>query len=91
MILLNETKKDGNNTELYFKIVCNSRQEFDSALFFHSENLGDMILDQNIFNKDPIEIQNIKIEEVVNIENDTPKLNINFSIIVFCILLLNYI
>jgi len=48
VILLNDTIV-GENKELYFKIICNTRQEFDSALFLHTENLGEMKVDENIF------------------------------------------
>lgn len=85
IILLNDSKS-GDNTELYFKIVCNSRQEFDSALFLHSENLGDMTVDQNIFYKDPI-----VIEKVDNMENNTTKLNLSVSTVIYFIIMNIYI
>ena len=78
LVLLKDTITEDGDTELYFKIICNSRQEFDSALFLHTENLGDMILDPNVFYKDPIDPQVVVNDDM---KNDAPKLSWGISMI----------
>lgn len=78
--ILNDNKNDAN-TELSLKINCKSRQQFDSALFVHVPELGSTQIDQNLFYKDPIYIDD---EDRINSSNKI-KLNLYLFYLLFLI------
>ena len=65
---------DYENSELSLKINCKNRKEFDNALFFHSDNIGDIPVDLDIFYKEPIN------DEGDDKINSSHKLKVTFSL-----------
>lgn len=78
IIFLDNKINDNNQTELSTKVLCNSRMEFDGALFYQLKNIDTIILDENYVFKEPI-----VSEESSMIENSVNKINPSLSLTLF--------
>ena len=71
---------DDENSEISIKIDCKNRQDFDSALFLHMDNINDIPINQEMFYKEPI-------NDEYEIISDSTKLKKNYflNIVLFTI------
>jgi hypothetical protein len=53
-IVVLDNNMNNDKTELSLKVLCNSRMEFDGALFLHLHNIDSSPIDENTFFKEPI-------------------------------------
>jgi len=73
---------DDENSEISLKIDCKNRQDFDSALFLHMDNINDIPINLETFYKEPIndEYDNMSSSSILKINFF---LNIVFSTVAF--------
>jgi hypothetical protein len=53
-VVVLDNNMNNDKTELSLKVLCNSRMEFDGALFLHLHNIDSSPIDENMFFKEPI-------------------------------------
>lgn len=85
-ILNSVVNPERNGRDISIKIICDSRVDFDGALFVHMNNIGgDLQIDQNLFYTDPI-------SEIIDTDklNGSNRININFSML-FLVLIMNFL
>lgn len=76
------SNQDTNSSDISIKVICNSRQEFDGALFVHMNKVENLIVDENLFFVDPIST----LETQMNFSN---KINFNLFLFLFIFVFIN--
>jgi hypothetical protein len=90
--ILNVKSNESNITEISLKILCQSRIDFDNALFLHLNKIESCVINENLFFKEPIITENENENESENQNNSSSLKASNLLLLFICsILIINFI